>query len=212
MKLMRMDLHMRAATNPLTVALADAAKGLAQQMVFWGRDVMHPDGNALVRFGFSRNPSTGLQGTSCYAMPWEEGIIELHGAVASWVSHSDCPGCIFCRRRRTILVWNQNDAPIPGEEAGEAAPSEIRWKAFQPFLRWLIAYENWSHQTLGAGWRAANWKALRRLPAGKPWLQPPAALRWWNLALVGNPPRPSVLTGKRKTPEASIDRRGVQMD
>jgi len=192
-----MDTRMRAAANPLTVALSDAAKGLAQQMVFWGKDVLHPEGNALVRFGFSRQPSPGLQGTSCYAMPWEGGMIELHGAVASWVSHGDCPGCIFCRRRRTILLWNNGEAPIPGEEAGDSGTSETRWQAFQPFLRWLIAYENWTAETLGIDWRAANWKALRRLPTGKVWLHPPVALKWWSLALTGDPPRPSAISGKR---------------
>lgn len=65
--------------------LNDAARGLAQQMVFWGHDVKHPDRSLLLRFGFTRSPSTGLTGTSCYQIPSESGVSELHGPVAAWI-------------------------------------------------------------------------------------------------------------------------------
>ena len=138
-------------------SLNDAARGLAQQMVFWGHDVRHPGGNALVRFGMSRTPSPGLTGTSCYSMPWENGRIELHGAVASWSPNAVGNGCIFSRDRARIDLWKWDRPPIPGREYGTHAPLADRWLAFQPLLRWLIAYEEWVDQTLGTEWRGACW-------------------------------------------------------
>ena len=71
-------------TSRLGGLLRDLTAGLKQQMFFWGRDVVHPDGNLLVRQGFSKSPSAGLQGTSCYGLDWQGGRIELHGACAGW--------------------------------------------------------------------------------------------------------------------------------
>ena len=33
------------------------ATGLRQQMFFWGKDAMHPEGNLFVRTGFDKRPS-----------------------------------------------------------------------------------------------------------------------------------------------------------
>jgi hypothetical protein len=175
------------------VFLNDAARGLAQQMVFWGHDVRHPDGNSLVRFGLARSPSPGLTGTSCYSMPWENGRIELHGAVASWTPDHPGNGCIFCRDRARIDLWNGTQPPVPGRQHGSSGSPEERWTGFLPFLRWLIAYETWIYRTHGPEWRTGCWRATKRLPKGKPWLAPELALEWWQLAATSSPPRPKQL-------------------
>jgi hypothetical protein len=175
------------------VFLTDAARGLAQQMVFWGHDVRHPEGNSLVRFGMTRSPSPGLTGTSCYSMPWENGRIELHGAVASWTPDLPGNGCIFSRDRGRIDLWAGDHPPVPGREHGCAGATEERWSAFQPLLRWLVRYEEWIAETHGADWRAGCWRAIKRLPKGRPWLPPELALRWWDLAATSTPPRPKQL-------------------
>lgn len=175
------------------VSLNDAARGLAQQMVFWGHDVRHRDGNLLVRFGLERSPSPGLTGTSCYAMAWENGSLELHGAVASWTAPSDEPGIVFCRDKCHIGLWLGARPPVPGREHGTEGTVDQRWQAFQPFLRWLVSYERWILENHGPEWRADCWRALKRLPKGKPWLPPALALQWWELAATGNPPRPKSL-------------------
>ena len=139
--------------------LSDAARGIAQQMVFWGHDVRHPAGNALVRFGLERSPSPGLTGTSCYSMPWENGMIELHGAVASWTPPPGEIGSVFCRDRGGIALWHGRLAPVPGSEHGVVGTVEERWLAFRPLLRWLLGSRRreprwslcWSAST--AGWR-----------------------------------------------------------
>lgn len=182
------------AITPTT--LSDVARGLAQQMVLWGHDVRHADGNALVRFGLVRRPSTGLTGTSCYAMPWENGLIELHGAVASWTAPAGEVGCIFSRDFCRIDLWDAARPPIPGRENGCAGTAEERWNASLPLLRWLVEYETWAYAALGDAWRTGTWRALKRLPKAKPWIPPHLALRWWKLALLGNPPRPKSLLSK----------------
>lgn len=179
--------------SKITTQLRDAADGLAQQMNLWGHDVRHPQGNALVRFGMTRRPSPGLQGTSCYSYPWEGGAIELHGAVASWIAPAGKCGCIFCRDSRSISLWQHDQPPVPGAEyESEGDPLQC-WEAFQPFLRWLLSYEQWISTHLSSAWRNRTWKTIRRLPKGKPWLPPSTALAWWHLALAGSPPRPKSL-------------------
>lgn len=181
---------MPATTLFPNLALGDAARGLAQQMVFWGHDVRHPEGNALVRFGLKRSASPGLTGTSCYSMPWENGMIELHGAVASWTPLRGDTGVTFCRDQRKITLWHGLSAPIPGREFGVAGTADESWQAFYPLLHWLLNYEQWIEKSHGPAWRTGCWRALKRLPKGKPWLPPPLALKWWQLAAAGDPPRP----------------------
>ena len=180
------------AAVPPTI-LNDAARGLAQQMVFWGHDVRHSGGNALVRFGLERTPSSGLTGTSCYQMPWEGGVIELHGAVASWTPPSGGTGSVFCRDLGRVDLWAEAQPPIPGRQRGESGSMVQRWEAFQPFLRWLVTYETWVAETLGDPWRMGCWRAIKKLPKGRPWLPPDLALKWWKLAAQGNPLRPKAL-------------------
>jgi hypothetical protein len=162
-------------------------------MVFWGHDVRHPEGNALVRHGMVKTRSLGLSATSCYSMDWENGRIDLHGAVASWTAPEGGTGCIFSRDRGRIDLWQESAPPIPGRQHGEAGSHDERWAAFQPFLRWLVGYEQWVNQDLGEDYRHSCWRALKRLPKGKPWLPPHLAIQWWRLATATNPPRPKVL-------------------
>jgi hypothetical protein len=184
---------MPALLNNPSVSLNDAARGLAQQMVFWGHDVRHPDGNLLVRFGLARAPSPGLTGTSCYQMPWEGGCVELHGAVASWTAPAGGEGCLFCRDLGRIDLWTGDQPPIPGRQRGHSGKHQERWEAVLPLLRWLVSYETWISEILGDSWRAGCWRAVKKLPKGKPWLPPQLALKWWALAAAGSPPRPKDL-------------------
>jgi hypothetical protein len=178
---------------PHSVILNDAARGLAQQMVFWGHDVRHPGGNLLIRHGLKRSPSPGLTGTSCYSMVWEAGLLELHGAVASWSAIHGGKGIVFCRDKRHMGLWHGSQPPVPGRENGSDGAVERRWEAFQPFLRWLISYERWVLEIYGEDWRSKCWRALKRLPKGKSWLPPELALKWWELAAFGEPVRPKKL-------------------
>lgn len=162
---------------------------MAQQMVWWGHDVRYPSGNLLIQFGMTRSPSPGLTATSCYRMSWENGLIELHGAVASWTPDKDRSGIVFTRDRGLMEIWNGSQPPIPGSEFGRHAPPAERWQAAQSLIRWIASYEQWIHQSLGPEWRMGCWRAIRRLPKGKPWLPPSTAREWWTLASTKTPPR-----------------------
>lgn len=71
-------------------------------MYFWGRDVLH-EGHLLLRYGFEKRPSTGLQGTSCYSKAWQKGMIELHGACAGWYPDSTGQeGFLFIDRKSVV--------------------------------------------------------------------------------------------------------------
>ncbi|MFT4176229.1 MAG: hypothetical protein QM627_06195 [Luteolibacter sp.] len=180
---------MPAVASDFSPLLRDAARGLAQQMVFWGQDVRHGSSNLLLRFGMERRPSAGLTGTSCYSMAWDGGLIELHGAVASWTAGKGGVGCVFCRDRERIDLWLGEKPPIPGRESGEFGDAETRWEAFRHFLSWLCRYEDWVEEMAGDGWREAGFRALKKLPKGKPWLAPEFARAWWTRALEGTVPR-----------------------
>jgi hypothetical protein len=168
--------------SPRLGLLRDAARGLAQQMVWWGYDVRHPDGNLLVVHGMSRNPSPGLAGTSCYRCGWENGWIELHGAVASWTAADATCGVIYARDRGRLELWTGDEPPVPGREFGSHGTAEERWQAALPMIRWIGDYEARVRSRTGTAWRDGCWRAIRRLPKGKPWLPPAAALDWWRQA------------------------------
>ena len=91
----------------------DLCEGIQQQMFFWGRDVIHPEGNFLVEEGFERSQSKGMEGTSCYRRPWQNGHIELYGSCAGWYGHGN--GFTFIRPRKKCVIWlSEEVTPIPG--------------------------------------------------------------------------------------------------
>jgi hypothetical protein len=160
--------------------LREATKGMAQQMILWGHDVEHPQGNAILRFGMERSESLGLKGTSCYTMTWENGHVQLHGAIACWFGdRSEAIGCVYRRASQRLKCWHHPRAPIPGEEDGCYASPEIVWRHSQPFLRWLIAYETFIASELGIAWCHQSWRAQFSLTKKNPWLPRHEALAWW---------------------------------
>jgi len=56
-------------TLPHLQLLRESSRGLAQQIILWGHDVKHQQGNILLRFGMERRESTGVKGISC-AVAW----------------------------------------------------------------------------------------------------------------------------------------------
>ncbi len=161
--------------------LKKATQGLSQQMIMWGHDVKHPEGNALQRYGLQRDPSAILKGTSSYSMQWEGGRVLLHGALASWHSEHEPEqsGIIYCRKLKRINLWCEMRSPVPGIDKGSHASEQRRWEALQPLLRWLIDYEEWALSNLGSDWRMKTWTAQKSLLHNDPWLRPAEALAWW---------------------------------
>lgn len=176
---------MSTATVPdsrrLMGLIRDLAAGFAQQMFFWGRDVVHPSGNLLSAQGFTKSPSAGLQGTSCYTLDWRGGRILLHGSCAGWFSRGVGEGFIYVRPLRGCFIWEGDDLPVPGEwdslGSGAQDPAKLHELAL-PFLDWWLHSEAWVNERCGDGYRASCFRHFKRLPRSRPWLAPVEALRW----------------------------------
>ncbi|MEO0447027.1 MAG: hypothetical protein AAF191_13220 [Verrucomicrobiota bacterium] len=164
--------------------LSDCTKCLVQQMFFWGRDVIHPEGNLLCDHGFERSPSPGLQGTSCYRLPWKEGFIELHGACAGWYrrpEESTQESFVFIRPLNRVYRYSGESAPIPGEwervHLNRGQPHQI-YQASTTFLEWWLAYEGWIERRAKMGYRDCCHHVYQKLPASRHWLPPQESIAW----------------------------------
>ncbi|HEY1121020.1 MAG TPA: hypothetical protein VGE67_05450 [Haloferula sp.] len=159
----------------------DLAGGLRQQMVFWGRDVVHSRGNLLLAQGFEKSKSAGLQSSSCYGLGWEGGRVELHGACAGWFPEDEGEGFLFIRPLGKCHVWKGGAHPVPGEWPAALLDSTAHARVLElirPFLRWWLQSEAWIDELLGSSYRDACHRHLKRLPKGNPWLHPAAGMEW----------------------------------
>lgn len=160
--------------------LRDFTAALGQQMYFWGRDVIHDEGNLLQAFGFDRRPSEGLDGTSCYRLSCEHGTVELHGAcVGMYSENSD--GFLFIRNRRRCFLYASDEPPTPGfyaEEILRTHPTADLFQASRRFLRWWLDYEDWIRRVTSSGYRDACFRTFKKLPRSRAWLPPSAGLGW----------------------------------
>lgn len=175
------------------VLLADFAAALRQQMFFWGRDVMS-GGNLLLKHGFEKRESPGLKGTSCYRLPHEDGVIELHGACAGWYPQAGSarPGFLFVRTRGRISTHSLNEPVVPGRYQAEALQNHTAdaMAAARLFAGWLADYEAWVRRQMGAGYRVECRQMLASLPKGQTWLPAPEAERWLRLLAARGPSAP----------------------
>jgi hypothetical protein len=161
--------------------LNDLTIGLGQQMFFWGRDVL-TDGNLLLKHGFQKHRSEGLQGTSCYCKPWEDGMIELHGACAGWYpcEGGQC-GFLFIRNAKRCYIHHRTTPVVPGEyDFSEFDSSNLPelTRSSRIFTAWLAEYEAWIAKQMGRAYREECHAMFCKLPTSKPWLEPEKARRW----------------------------------
>ena len=179
------------------VLLADFAAALRQQMFFWGRDVMS-GGNLLLKHGFEKLPSTGLKGTSCYRLRYEDGVIELHGACAGWYPQAGSarPGFLFVRTRGRISTHRLHEPVVPGRYQSEALQNHTAdaMAAARLFADWLADYEAWVRRQMGPGYRVECRQMLASLPKGQTWLPAPEAERWLRLLAAQGPGAPRART------------------
>jgi hypothetical protein len=177
--------HSRSGLAPYF--FRDLADGIQQQMFFWGQDVLHPAGNLLVSQGFSRSPSTGIRGTSCYRREWQNGHLELYGSVAGWYGPKG--GFSFVRPKRKCVVWLPSDeTPVPGawqvDSINRAASRAELYDASRPFLNWLIAYESEIFGKFGSCYRDGHYRKYGKVPKNRVWLPPARARQWFQMFLM----------------------------
>ncbi len=173
--------------------LNDLTVGLGQQMFFWGRDVLKGD-NLLLRYGFEKRPSAGLQGTSCYCKPWRHGIIELHGACAGWYpSQLGDHGFLFIRSDKRCYTHQETQPAIPGRYDYTKLTSGNLTRLTESsrvFIEWLVHYEAWVQNQLGFDYRQGCFEMFAHLPTSRPWLPPTTALNWLRLFSQPDSPLP----------------------
>ena len=157
----------------------DLAAGLQQQMVYWGKDVVHPAGNLLVQAGFSKRASEGLQGTSCYTLEWMGGRIVLHGSQAGWFGEDG--GFLYIRPKHRCVKGLGGTPPTPGhwpqEDFQSCVDAELHALAV-PFLRWWLHYEEWIRERFAEDYREQCYRQHKRLPKSRAWLRPRQAAGW----------------------------------
>jgi len=138
------------------------AELLDQQMWFFGRDIQHPDGNLLLRFGFSRErPPSEVSGTSRYAIATDGGTLVLWGWGAVW--RDGHPHALLLRRHgpgpRLISAQGALDSvwahtALVGTPAQSDAESARLHTLLRDFAAWVHHYEQWVRTTCGEAWRA----------------------------------------------------------
>lgn len=137
------------------------AELLDQQMWFFGRDIQHPDGNLLLRFGFARErPPVEVSGTSRYAIITPTGSLTLWGWGALWRDRE--PFALLLRRHgpgpRLVAATNAPDqvwAHTALTNARAAASDEVGrvGTLLADFADWVHGYERWVRATCGESWR-----------------------------------------------------------
>lgn len=157
----------------------DLADGLRQQMYFWGRDAIHPDGNLFAATGFVKRSSTGLQGTSCYSLDWQCGWIELHGSHAGWIGQDG--GFLFIRPIGRCVRWLDSSLPVPGEWQPHQYDTRVDATLHAlvvPFLDWWLHHDEHVASIAGPSFRKACFRQFKKLPKTRPWLAPAHSTRW----------------------------------
>ncbi len=171
----------------LRVLLRDFTALLGQQMYFWGRDVIYPEGNLLCEYGFKRLKSKGLQGTSCYRKSLDNGdgrrYVELHGACAGFYDFTkkESQQFLYIRNKKRCFLYSGDCPPAPGFYDADTlfnGPAINLYIASLKFLDWWLNYEDWIAESTRNGWRVNNYKSFSKLPASKTSLPPADCVHW----------------------------------
>jgi len=166
--------------------LRDLSGALMQQMFFWGMDAASSHGNLFQKKGFRKTPSPGLQGTSCYSLPWQEGEIFLHGACVGWFSETTGQGFMFIRPSGKCFIWEDGAPPIPGDwPAEKLSPVNLSedFPTYSPFISWLLDHEAWVNAEMGTPYRHNSYRKYKSLSKSRPWLSPDQVVSWLDLFL-----------------------------
>lgn len=163
----------------------DAARGLAQQMFFWGCDARYWEGNLLVRAGLRRLARAEIQGegSSRYGMDWRGGVVELHSFCAGWYPRDPGrKGAVFIRSQERLFTCSGGEPVAPGvyedSRLGREGADDLL-AALPPLFSWGCQYESRVRKLAGADYRQACWMRYLSKPGARPWLPPEDAVRWF---------------------------------
>lgn len=163
----------------LKLLLKDCAEGFYQQMYFLGKDVNSKAGNLLEEFGFTKSPSKGLKGTSCYTLEQAGLAIDLYGSCVG--CYTDNGSVVFLRTHKRFFHWLAEGRCVAGlwelEDVKSGSPDSL-FNTAKPLLEWWATYESWITKRMGPEYREACYKEWGRLKTQKQWLSPNDATTW----------------------------------
>ncbi len=155
--------------------LLRAARGLLDQQLWCcGRDIHHPDGNALLRYGFERRrPPAGEAGSSAYALALPDGrrctlwgfavlleapplgaglLLRRHPFVARLTDTDACADVAAGAHASGGALWRVDQLPRAGR-TNECARGGLGLRLGAEAARALAEYERWALDALGADHR-----------------------------------------------------------
>ena len=136
---------------------------LHHQCWFFGRDIHHPKGNLLIRYGFERcGTPDNKSGSNCYRLQFEKPFeVNLWGFGVFF--GNDSLGGIFIKRfdfRPRLFEQGSLNAPVFKSEQlppnrSPRTDSEIKLARHLTvdFIRWILSYEEWIENECGKSWR-----------------------------------------------------------
>ncbi|MFV0444258.1 MAG: hypothetical protein ACK5Q5_11875 [Planctomycetaceae bacterium] len=140
-----------------------AERLFSQQLWFWGRDIVHPAGNLLLEYGFTRHrpPGGRRDGSTCYRLDVDGRHIALWGFGAFYGERR--LGGLYVNRHRFMPRWGMVESLALGVHSPDDLPSLDRprslkhWKQAHRLCRrlmvWMADYETWIRRRLGSEFR-----------------------------------------------------------
>ena len=169
----------------------ESAKLIEHQMYFWGRDVLHPDGNLLVAAGCQTFRRTECShAVRCYRLKTSAALITLHSTGVSLQPMDGSPGVAFLRPTHRLYHLSEGTLPLPYDKNALRSLRGILPREFPQALTTLLAfvqaYEGWAaDQWLPEGSRLAAWREQKSSATkGVRWLKPQDSLQWLDACLA----------------------------
>lgn len=163
----------------LRILLKDCADGFYQQMYFLGKDVIHPAGNQLIKYGFEKSASKGLKGTSCYSLDSNDQLIDLYGSCAG--VYSGDSQLVYLRERCRFYHWLSDSPLVAGQwSQGDVSVGDAQdiFTSLAPLLKWWLEYESWIKENLGTEHRDTCYRQWSKIKTKVNWLPPESATEW----------------------------------
>ncbi len=154
---------------------------LDQQMWYWGQDIRRPEGNALVRYGFTRwRPPAQWPSSSAYVLAPEPGRQVVLWGFGFFYGEA-AGGGVYLARFDFDPFWSIQSELSAALWSPERLPKlhspydpDVRLRLsrlLSAALEWIADYEHWALDALGLEYRrrcAAGWHKKVIPPEGVP--------------------------------------------
>ena len=167
----------------------ESAKLIEHQMYFWGRDVLHPNGNLLCAAGFQGFRRADCpHKVRCYSLKIPLGEITLHSTGVSFQTGNGSPGVIYLRPTHRLYHFEKGAILLPFQRNELDSLRRLLPNEFPPALTTLLAfvhaYEQWAGNQGLPESRLNAWREQKSSASkGIRWLKPADSRRWLEACL-----------------------------